>query len=233
MKLYVYVMTNDTGFAPCVEDGLLSLACCKGGVNGGMRGAIARDFSTCDKDDIWVLGVCGKGLAAGDFTKEYSPVFLAKVTGTVPMTEYFMPNSEYNGRNDHFAYKSDGEHLTSTEENPHTNADDQKKDIGGKYVILSESFIYWGSLCGNSRGQKLKSDFPGIFEGNDQKQGISKHCRGYMVDRSFEGNFDVYFDGKKIIMHSTTGINQTYIPSDDDNNDEEQVKCFSKCGGKK
>lgn len=29
--LYIYRLTDDTGFAPCVENGLLSLACCKGG----------------------------------------------------------------------------------------------------------------------------------------------------------------------------------------------------------
>ena len=29
--LYIYRLTSDTGLAPCVDNGLLSLACCKGG----------------------------------------------------------------------------------------------------------------------------------------------------------------------------------------------------------
>lgn len=29
--IYAYRLVDDTGFAPCVDNGLLSLACCKGG----------------------------------------------------------------------------------------------------------------------------------------------------------------------------------------------------------
>ena len=63
--LYIYRMTDDSGFAPCVEKGLLSLACCKGGqirngkvVNTGLRHRIGihreANYAT---DDVYILGV--------------------------------------------------------------------------------------------------------------------------------------------------------------------------------
>ena len=42
--LYVYVMINDKGFAPCLDENLLTLACCKGGKRGGMRTAVYKDW---------------------------------------------------------------------------------------------------------------------------------------------------------------------------------------------
>ena len=33
--IFTYRLTHDTGFAPCVDGGLLSLACCKGGAPTG------------------------------------------------------------------------------------------------------------------------------------------------------------------------------------------------------
>lgn len=45
--VFTYRLTNDTGFAPCVDNGLLTLACCKGGtktVKRGLRYFIGRFF---------------------------------------------------------------------------------------------------------------------------------------------------------------------------------------------
>lgn len=43
--IFTYRLTHDTGFAPCVDNGLLTLACCKGGtetVKRGLRYFIGR-----------------------------------------------------------------------------------------------------------------------------------------------------------------------------------------------
>ncbi|MBM6972226.1 hypothetical protein H6A17_14510, partial [Mordavella massiliensis] len=59
--LYVYVMTADKNFAPCFDENLCTLACCKGGKRGGMRTAVYKDW--IKNDSVWVMGVCGKKLA--------------------------------------------------------------------------------------------------------------------------------------------------------------------------
>ena len=100
--LYVYAMTNDSGFAPCVAEGLLTLACCKGGKKGGMRLSAAKHFK--NNDDVWVLGVCGKRLANKYGKTAYSPVYLARITNVTEMTEYYT-NTKYSGRADAKAYE--------------------------------------------------------------------------------------------------------------------------------
>ena len=63
--LYTYRLSSDTGLAPCVEDGLLSLACCKGGqlrkgkpVRTGLRFWIGSMRGGVDyrHDTVYVLG---------------------------------------------------------------------------------------------------------------------------------------------------------------------------------
>ncbi len=62
--LFMYRLAVDTGLAPCVDNGLLSLACCKGGqirngkpINTGLRYRIGNK-NECDytKDDVYILG---------------------------------------------------------------------------------------------------------------------------------------------------------------------------------
>ena len=56
--LYIYRLTDDSGFAPCVENGLLSLVCCKGGpIRNGITYADIlkqicprKTFTTCHLD---------------------------------------------------------------------------------------------------------------------------------------------------------------------------------------
>ena len=63
--VYVYRMTSDTGLAPCVEKGLLSLACCKGGqmrgekiINTGLRYRIgAQKDADYETDNVYLLGI--------------------------------------------------------------------------------------------------------------------------------------------------------------------------------
>lgn len=85
--LYMYRLTNDTGLAPCVDNGLLSLAVCKGGQirNGrvchtGLRYRIGsnKDGYDPENDKVYVLG-----------TYKGKLLYLARVTQIKTMTEYY------------------------------------------------------------------------------------------------------------------------------------------------
>ena len=230
-------MTNDSGFAPCIKDDLLSLACCKGGKNGGMRKAIAQDFFNSE-NEVWVLGLCGKGLAANNTQMIYNPVYFARIDNVIEMTKYFEFGNEYSERSDHKAYKTINGELESQPENPHTEKSEQTKDKNGKFVLLSNRFVYWGEKCGES-GSELKVLYPAIFKGDGNKQGIEQHYRGYLVDRDFECNIESdlakfnWFpsDGKCNII-TTKSISGEYVYFEDEDCEDEHKICLS-CGGKK
>ncbi len=140
--LYIYRLTNDTGFAPCVEKGLLSLACCKGGqirngkvISTGLRHRIGQkreaDYET---DDVYILGVFKDKM-----------LYLAKVTKVVSMEEYF--NGMSKGRTDDIYSLVNGELVRNQKlrtKDVHTEPDRIKKDLAGRYVVLSEDYIYLG-----------------------------------------------------------------------------------------
>ena len=140
--LYIYRMTDDSGFAPCVEKGLLSLTCCKGGqirngkvVNTGLRHRIGihreANYAT---DDVYILGVYKNKM-----------LYFAKVTNVVMMEEYFGGMSK--GRTDDIYSLVRGKLIRNQNlrnEDVHTEPDRVVKDLAGKYVVLSDDYIYLG-----------------------------------------------------------------------------------------
>lgn len=141
-KLFIYRMTSDKGLAPCVDSGLLSLACCKGGqvrngkpIKTGLRYRIgSKRESDYEKDDVYILGIYrGKML------------YLAQVTAVMPMTEYYLEKSK--GRTDDIYRVVNGKlERNNRLKNIHTKSSgEDKRDIAGEYVLLSDDFIYLGS----------------------------------------------------------------------------------------
>lgn len=181
--LYVYVMNADTGFAPCYDENLFTLACCKGGKRGGMRTAVYKDW--IKNDSVWVMGVCGKKLAEKNSKMAYAPIYIAKITDVKEMTDYYKDN-RYNNRKDHKAYYVANGILKSKENyNPHYDKPEEKRDIGGRYVLFSRQFTYWGKICEKERFLKESPVFREIIPAGDEKEGIARHFRGYMVKRDF------------------------------------------------
>ncbi len=141
--LYIYRLTSDTGLAPCVDNGLLSLACCKGGqirndkaIHAGLRYRIGsmRDGAYHKTDDIYLLG-----------THKNRFLYLARITNIVTMTEYFSTISK--GRIDSIYSLADtklvrNHHLWN--EGVHVDGKQNIRDIAGEYVLLSDDFIYLG-----------------------------------------------------------------------------------------
>ncbi len=140
--LYVYRLTSDTGLAPCVDNGLLSLAVCKGGkmrgdkiIHTGLRHRIGvkRD-ADYEKDKVYILG-----------TYENNVLYLARVTNVVTMTDYFSKMSK--GRIDDIYDVVKGDLVRNKnlrKEDVHTEPTRRIKDFAGEFVILSDDFTYLG-----------------------------------------------------------------------------------------
>ena len=160
IKLFTYIIAHDTGFAPCYDNGIFSLACCKPRI----RRSVYREI---DKyDSVWICGVKRK-------EKKPFIVYLAKIDKAVLLYEYYS-NNEYLKRRD-CVYRNLSEKYTefskgkiSAEElkrehpflksinNPHGNFKDYNefdgldsykkeliiKDISGLSVLLSQNFVH-------------------------------------------------------------------------------------------
>lgn len=141
--LYTYRLTSDTGLAPCVDNGLLSLACCKGGqirngkiIHTGLRHRIGsmRDGANHKTDNVYLLE-----------THKSKFLYLARITDVVTMVEYFSTLSE--GRTDNIYSLSNGklfrnDHLRN--EGVHIDPNQNIRDLAGEYVLLSDDFLYLG-----------------------------------------------------------------------------------------
>lgn len=164
MKIYAYTLVTDSGFAPAVKDGLLSLACCKT----RLRHIVQNQFASQD-ESIFVIGLCGAQLARkiekNKSTRDlpYYPVYIARITGVVSTDEYFN-NEEYNDRPDcQYIYKN--KKWRYKKFNPHNpekgieiEAKEDNNDIfytmrKGRYhhpydynaVLLSDDYCVFGS----------------------------------------------------------------------------------------
>jgi len=141
--LYMYRMTDDSGLAPCVEKGLLTLACCKGGqlrngkpVHTGLRYRIGsqRDGADPKTDNVYILGTYKNRL-----------LYLARVTEAITMEKYYDGRSK--GRTDDIYSLINGglvRNAVLRKQDVHTDPDRVIRDIAGKYVLLSRDFIYLG-----------------------------------------------------------------------------------------
>ena len=148
------------------------------------------------------------------------------------------PDNKFAGRNDYRAYKTVNGELESQPENPHTDAYEQQKDINGKYVLLSEHFVYWGEACGES-GTEIRALYPAIYKGDGTKSGIENHSRGYLVDRNFIfdieadlGGFDWFPSNGGCNIISAKAISGEYVYIEENDEEDEHEVCLS-CGGKK
>ncbi len=184
--LYIYRMTDDTGFAPCVDNDLLTLACCKGGqiregkiINTGLRYKIGSkkngvDYST---DNVYILG-----------TYKDKLLYVARVTDVVTMEEYYSGMSK--GRTDDI-YSLKKNVLVRNDklrkQNVHTDEGRIIRDIAGKYVLISEDFVYLGKdavrvnlVEKNARFQETKT-----YTG-DTAEEIVKECFKYRDGKKHE-----------------------------------------------
>ena len=146
MKIFTYTMVWDTGFAPAVHNGLLSLACCET----KLRYLIAKEMARDNSSEIILLGLCGKQLASRHtLPNPYYPVYVSKITDFVKCSDYYtLP--QYSSRPG-CQYEKTGGIWHSKSTNPHKcDAQLMSKDLyyRGKdenYVLLSDRYVYFGA----------------------------------------------------------------------------------------
>lgn len=163
MKIFAYTMVYDTGFAPSVDKGILSLACCKT----FLRYKIANELLD-NSDDIYVVGLCGKQMSGRhNYDNDYFPVYIAKISDCVKTDYYYSkrayktrPDSQYLLENGVWYFKKNNPHHIISdnkeiEELPNPN---EEKDLfyirGNKheknYVLISTDYVYFGKYYSNN-----------------------------------------------------------------------------------
>ena len=135
-KIYLYKMTTDSGGAPCVHRGTLSLAICKP--------AIRTSAGSGD----YILGFAGNSLY-----KNNCLVYASEVSRSVPGTDYFgddfsyRPDCIYEFLNGHYRWRPDAKYH-SPEDLEHDLG--KSPDYKRARVLLTENhsdFRYFGSSC--------------------------------------------------------------------------------------
>jgi len=179
--VYIYAITSDNGFALCIDNNWFTLSCCKGGTKGGMRKSVANEIAI--GNNVYLLGLCGKSLAKTN-EMTYRPIYFAKIDDIIPMIEYYAEGGQSAGWKDD-VYRVVGGELQHKGESPYHRecGYSQEKDKGGKYVLCSSQFTYWGDRCGES-GLEMEMELNGKFEGIRNRPNF----RGYTIyrDNTFE-----------------------------------------------
>ncbi len=173
-NVYGYLIVSDDGFAPCYDDGLFTLACCKPDI----RKSIFKnhiDENGKVKDDVWVIAFRhGDQYENGEY--ETKLVYVAKITGVLNFEEYY-DCADYQSRTDCIyknlktgccekisglkgkdreeslkklikkAYRGKPDyHIIKCKSNPTGNELDQfRRDVSGLCVLISSEYYYFGN----------------------------------------------------------------------------------------
>lgn len=156
-RIYFYKLTHDTGGAPCVQDGLLSLAICKPMIR---RTAEPRSVIF--------------GFAANSLHGDNRLIYIARITDKVRDGDYFK-RKEFERRGD-CIYEHRGNHFVWRQGARHHGPSDLVHDLG-EYptyrkasVLLSDDFRYFGG----SGSADYKSRYPLI---KDAVEGLGRGHR--------------------------------------------------------
>ena len=162
-RLYVYKLTADNGGAPCIKNGLLSLAICKPQVR---RTAKPGD---------WIFGFGGKPLKG-------RLIYIARVTKCVKEGRYYTVDREdtynFKERADRIYRYENGEYKLRRGAKYHSDGNHVERDLGKDYsnavTLLSDNFRYWGK-----RG---KSDYRKRF--GEVAEVLDRLTQGHRVNLS-------------------------------------------------
>jgi hypothetical protein len=200
-KIYIYKMTVDDGGAPCLRDGILSLAICKPAIR------------SAAKPGSLVLGFAGNELY-----KDNCLVYAAKVTETAAGQKYFS-EPRYAARPD-CIYRWDGRRFEWKQGSNFHRPDHLTHDLGeapeyGRANVLlsegAENFRYFREKC----PLRYKKDFPHL------KSLVENLMRGHRS--KLEPNLQS--EVRRFISrawHEPSAYRETAIPD---------AGCKHKCGG--
>lgn len=122
-RIWRYVLAHDTGMAPCLEGGTLTLACCK------------PDIRRSARRGEWVIGFAPKATGHGRVA------WVGQVAEVLPLGEY---EARFRGRRDAL-YRSDGDdRLVPVQEIYHADQRSRQRDLRGRNALIFNPFWYWG-----------------------------------------------------------------------------------------
>ncbi len=140
-SLYVYKVVANTGGAPCIWRGTLSLAICKPKIR-----------RTARKGDL-IFGFGGK-------TYGERLLYIAEVTEKPEVGDYYQA-PRFAARPDCIYKDKNGVPERKPSARYHAETDEREKDVGMKFekafVLLSENFRYFGGNGTDSYKQKFPS----------------------------------------------------------------------------
>ena len=174
--IYSYKEQWFTGFAPCFQKGLYSLACCKGSKKGtGMRHSICQNFRS--GKTIWIVSIAGKAIQSKDHNEsniDYAyedAIYLAKVKKVYTWKEYA---AQYPNREDAiYTLENNRVKRNATNKGVHTDEYHRLNDCALNYRGWSESKIF----C--ELEQIIVSDEYYIFESGVKIPDILNIKRGF------------------------------------------------------
>lgn len=145
MIIFAYRLAWDTGFAPCLDHNVFTLACCKGGqirkgknIFTGLRYQIGQYHGKNPEDEIYLLGIYKDHL-----------LYYAMITDIMLMTEYFSQKGKMEfGRRTDQIYDVRDDMLVRNDALPHIHPKGEaqiRQDRNGVYVLISKSFTYFGT----------------------------------------------------------------------------------------
>lgn len=149
---------HDTGFAPCIQNNLLTLGCCKPVIR---RSAKVGDY---------IVAFYGKAQEDKQFS--HALAYVAKVTKVMTYKQYYFHHKD---RTD-CIYDENLKQLP----NEFHDSEHKKRDLGGINVLLSTNFIFFGNslkyiddkylsmIAGRGHkvrfNEKFKKSFPKYFK---------------------------------------------------------------------
>jgi hypothetical protein len=166
--LFSYKMTHDTGFAPNPFHGVLTLANCKPQIR------LKKHVGD------YIAGFTSKRLI-GDKVGEERLVYIMKVTKKLSYAEYFNDKHFQNkipSESNLIAKAGDNIYKPAPGEkrgfiqltNPyHNNKENMDHDLGGKFVLLSNEFFYFGGGAIPIYKSKFNIKIPRVQSGSGVK----------------------------------------------------------------
>lgn len=157
--LYAYKMTHDTGFAPNIEYGVLTLATCKPRIR------------KCTKEGYWISGwtsneVCGKQRKYTFTDADQRLIYLAKVSKVIKIADYWnqypdkkprrLSDGTYDkGDNIYEPDKNETFGFKQLENGGGHGSNNIKRDISGLNVLVCDEYYYFGV----EKAVRIKKDF--------------------------------------------------------------------------
>jgi hypothetical protein len=127
-RMFVYLMVHDDGFAPCHDNGLTTLVCCK------------KQIRLSAKPGDILVGLMSKELGQQCGRKQYSMVWCGTVDSKITLEEYYL---KYSGRRD-CIYTDSLQHIDNSY-HPAGDLENIRKDKQGRYALFFKDVHRFGN----------------------------------------------------------------------------------------